>query len=194
MTSPGHTDSSKRDAGHAAMTVTRAFEALGVPPEADYPQVKSAYRRLAFEHHPDRNPATVMRFQEVVQAFRVLEAKFRVDAEHAPPDTSPGECAECGTYAPLRKGLDGHRYCRDCLTSAQSRRWLPAPMVVVASCGLAIVSLVVAAACLAVCVASGSTWHGLASLVLACLAVASLAWTCLTATTTGWAPASRKRR
>ena len=32
------------------------YEVLGVPKDADASAIKKAYRRMAMEHHPDRNP------------------------------------------------------------------------------------------------------------------------------------------
>jgi DnaJ-class molecular chaperone len=51
------------------------YQALGVGQSASQDEVKRAYRRLAKEHHPDRNPdnpAAEKRFKEVQQAYEVL--------------------------------------------------------------------------------------------------------------------------
>ncbi len=170
------------------MTVTQAFAILGLPTDASPMTVKSTYRRLAFVHHPDRNPDcrdSLARFQQVSRAFQTLEAKFRVDAAAHPPETLSGECAGCGSYALVRDGLDGSRYCVDCLTSRLGgRRGLPGPMVVVATCGFAIVLLVVAATCLVMGLATDIARYSMAALVLTGLALVSLVWTCLTAVAT----------
>jgi DnaJ-class molecular chaperone len=52
------------------------YEILGVPETADQQQIKSAFRKLAFQYHPDKNPgnekAAEARFKEINEAFAVL--------------------------------------------------------------------------------------------------------------------------
>lgn len=51
------------------------YEVLGIGRDADEQQLKSAYRRLAMEHHPDRNPNdkhSEERFKEAAEAYSVL--------------------------------------------------------------------------------------------------------------------------
>ena len=51
------------------------YEVLGVPRDADAPQIKKAYRSLARELHPDVNgsdPAGEERFKEATEAYEVL--------------------------------------------------------------------------------------------------------------------------
>jgi DnaJ domain len=53
----------------------RALEALELDSDADFNQVKAAYRRLAKENHPDLRPGdadAAKRFQQVKAAFDVL--------------------------------------------------------------------------------------------------------------------------
>ncbi len=55
------------------------YEILGVQKNADKDQIKSAYRKLALQYHPDRNkaPEAEERFKEISEAYAVLsdEAK-----------------------------------------------------------------------------------------------------------------------
>ena len=51
------------------------YSILGVPKGADEAEVKKAYRKLAKQHHPDRNPgdkAAEAKFKEISEAYEVL--------------------------------------------------------------------------------------------------------------------------
>jgi molecular chaperone DnaJ len=51
------------------------YDALGVPRNASADEIKKAYRKLARQHHPDRNPgdeAAETRFKEIQHAYDVL--------------------------------------------------------------------------------------------------------------------------
>ena len=51
------------------------YDILGVSKDADEPQIKSAYRRLALQHHPDRNPDSKEaeeKFKEAAEAYSIL--------------------------------------------------------------------------------------------------------------------------
>ncbi|CAE8629699.1 unnamed protein product [Polarella glacialis] len=60
-------------------TIDKHFKVLGLPKTATHDEVRKAYRKLALQHHPDKNPgskqATAERmFREVVEAYdRVCE-------------------------------------------------------------------------------------------------------------------------
>ena len=51
------------------------YEVLGVAKGASDPDIKSAYRKLAFKYHPDRNPGSKEaeeKFKEAAEAYAVL--------------------------------------------------------------------------------------------------------------------------
>ena len=51
------------------------YDVLGVPKTASAEEIKKAYRKLAREYHPDRNPgdkAAIDRFKEVQSAYDIL--------------------------------------------------------------------------------------------------------------------------
>src|SRR2546427_12482491 len=59
------------------MPVTKRdyYEVLGLNREADDQQIKSAYRKLALQFHPDRNPdnkESEEKFKEAAEAYSVL--------------------------------------------------------------------------------------------------------------------------
>ncbi len=53
------------------------YEVLGVARDASQSELSEAYRKLALQHHPDRNPGdeeAVARFKEAAEAFEVLSS------------------------------------------------------------------------------------------------------------------------
>jgi molecular chaperone DnaJ len=51
------------------------YDILGIGRDADDQQIKSAYRKLALQHHPDRNPDnpdSEEKFKEAAEAYSVL--------------------------------------------------------------------------------------------------------------------------
>lgn len=79
------------------MTPEEAARLLGVAPSAPEEEIRSAYRRLARENHPDRNPedpAAAARFRAAADAHRVLTESPREPAPQAPSEgfeASPSE-------------------------------------------------------------------------------------------------------
>ena len=55
--------------------VLDAFNALGLTPDVDIEEATKVYRRLALQHHPDRNhgdPNATQRFQQVCKRSSLL--------------------------------------------------------------------------------------------------------------------------
>ncbi|MEI7683923.1 MAG: DnaJ domain-containing protein, partial [Planctomycetota bacterium] len=56
------------------------YEALGVSKTASEDEIKKAYRNLARQHHPDRNPGDKQaeaKFKEIQDAYDVLSDKTK---------------------------------------------------------------------------------------------------------------------
>ena len=50
------------------------YEILGVRHDASDQEIKSSYRRLALQYHPDKNPSpeAKQKFQEITHAYSIL--------------------------------------------------------------------------------------------------------------------------
>lgn len=65
------------------------YRILGVTPESDDDQIRSQYRKLAMQYHPDRNPEdpeAEARFKEIAEAYGVLtdaQKRTQYDAARA---------------------------------------------------------------------------------------------------------------
>lgn len=62
------------------------YQILNISHDADIGEIKKAFRRLAFEYHPDRNPENTKvaeeKFKEINEAYEVLgndEMRWRYD-------------------------------------------------------------------------------------------------------------------
>lgn len=179
--------------GATPMTMERAFSLLGLPRAADRSRVRAAYRRLAFEHHPDRNPRDLLsfeRFKQITLAFRFIEDSFILDEQ----DPTAGECDRCGRYAPLRRSLNHNRYCRWCLLTIAGRLGLPAPPVIIASCTMTLVLLAAAICLLFVASSSKDAGYGIAAFLLGLMALVCLAFTAITVSHAAEPPRRTRRR
>src|SRR5918996_114739 len=71
------------------------YRILGVPLEATEDEIRRAYRRLALQWHPDRNPGNAdaeERFKEISEAYGVLmDRTKRVEYDRVRRGTGPGD-------------------------------------------------------------------------------------------------------
>lgn len=73
------------------------YEILEVPRDADEKTIKSAFRKLALQYHPDRNkePAAEERFKEIAEAYAVLsDAQKRAAYDAGGTPRTPGGAPE----------------------------------------------------------------------------------------------------
>jgi molecular chaperone DnaJ len=94
------------------------YEILGVQRNASAAQIKAAFRKLAMQHHPDRNPgdkAAEQRFKEINEAYEVLKDDSKRAAydqfghaafEHAGAGARPGSF-DFGSFADVFDDLFG---------------------------------------------------------------------------------------
>ena len=57
------------------------YEILGVSKDATQDEIKKAYRKLAIQYHPDKNPDGADKFKEIAQRVNELEAKLQQKIE-----------------------------------------------------------------------------------------------------------------
>ena len=86
------------------MTASTAdyYGALGLTSDATLADVKKAYRRLARQHHPDRNnadPGAIDRFRRITEAYEYLSAHLKDNAHgngHGRPSPAAPPRADVG--------------------------------------------------------------------------------------------------
>ena len=57
------------------MTSIDYYEVLEIERNASNEEIRRSYKRLAFEHHPDRNPGSTEseeRFKDINEAYQIL--------------------------------------------------------------------------------------------------------------------------
>ena len=79
------------------MTASTAdyYGILGLASDATLADVKKAYRKLARQHHPDRNnadPGAIDRFRRITEAYEYLSAHLK-DNAHGNGHSKPGPTA-----------------------------------------------------------------------------------------------------
>jgi len=156
-------------------SIADCFRVLGLPATASAREVTAAYRRLAKQLHPDRNPtvAAQRRFVEIADAYAILRDALRAREV----ESRWGRCPCCGKYADLYDGVGGRVGCANCLLGrTRLSRYLPLPVIVVAR-HVAVFALYAAGVLLLLAyVRDGGPAHAVASLacVLAGLLVLAI--------------------
>lgn len=148
---------------------------LGVLPSASVSQIRTAFRRLALLHHPDRNPGDGRaheRFKRILCAYRSALAQVgrRAEARRMPTGPRPDRygCGRCGDTFPFPES------CSRCGIELFDRSVAPAPEVVDPRVSALIARLETRSA-------PSTDWEeqvpvpGL--LVAGCLSAAALVWT-----------------
>ena len=83
------------------------YKALGVAKDAQAPEIKKSYRKLAQKFHPDKNPGNAeaeARFKEVSEAYDVLSD----DKKRTEYDEARGAEASDAEGCDVRRGPAGH--------------------------------------------------------------------------------------
>jgi molecular chaperone DnaJ len=65
------------------MTKQEAYNTLGLNQSANEREVKSAYRRLAKEYHPDKTDGDDTQFKKISEAYAILSGKQQAQQEHS---------------------------------------------------------------------------------------------------------------
>lgn len=82
------------------MNKTNYYKTLGVEKSATTDEIKSAYRKLAFKYHPDKNPGDKKaedKFKEISEAYEVLS-----------DEQKRSQYDQFGTVSPDGQGFSGH--------------------------------------------------------------------------------------
>ena len=73
-------------------STAEAYGILGLTSDATLADVKKAYRKLARQHHPDRNnadPGAIDRFRRITEAYEYLSAHLKDNGHSRPGPTAP---------------------------------------------------------------------------------------------------------
>ncbi|WP_284946185.1 J domain-containing protein [Acidisoma cladoniae] len=96
------------------MATTDLYQTLGVPRDAKADDIRTAYRRLAKQHHPDLNPGNKVaedRFKAVASAYDILsDTEKRAKYDRGEIDASGEARPERPSYRGYAEGERGGRY------------------------------------------------------------------------------------
>src|SRR5438067_3539315 len=84
------------------------YRVLGVSQDANTPEIRRAYRRLARQHHPDRNPEpeSPERFRTLAAAYAVLgDPARRGRYDHTTEPPVRGDLPRAGSARLARRGV-----------------------------------------------------------------------------------------
>jgi DnaJ-class molecular chaperone len=96
------------------MAARNPYEVLGVKKEATSDQIRTAYRKLAKQHHPDLNPGNKQaesRFKEISAAYDILsDTEKRARYDRGEIDESGNEKPRAYSYQDFAEGAPGAKY------------------------------------------------------------------------------------
>ncbi len=103
------------------------FAILGISPDASIDEVKSAYRRLAKEFHPDRCPGGDEKFCQIQEAYNVLgDSRRRREYEESLRGTRPAPTSRFSRPGPEpRRSMRVRRQAEDLVPNRFSGRFGP---------------------------------------------------------------------
>lgn len=85
------------------MELARSYRVLGVPSDANVPEIRNAFRKLALEYHPDRNksPEAAKFFEAITEAYDTIMSSdlFSGVSKATIPDNNDGLDLERGKLA-----------------------------------------------------------------------------------------------
>lgn len=58
--------------------IREAYAYLGLPPYAPFPEVKSAYKKLLFKYHPDRNSSSPEALKKATETSTRINAAYQI--------------------------------------------------------------------------------------------------------------------